>query len=87
MLYWTEGGTVASQQKKKVLGLSLGFLCRVSMFSLCLCGFSLGAPASLSPKTCKLGFQALWAFLKLAVGVTVSVDGSCLCMSYVTAME
>lgn len=43
------------------------------MFSLCLCGFSQGTPASsLSPKICNLGEVAT---LKLSKGVNVSVDG------------
>ena len=45
------------------------FMCGVFMFSQCLCGFSLGSPASShSPKTCRLGF-GLIGDSKLIIGV------------------
>ena len=54
------------------------------MFSLCLSGFSPGAPASShSPKTCKLGFRLI-GHSKLPVDV--SVDG-CLSLSVSPAMN
>ena len=47
-----------------------GFLCGVSMFSLCLCGFPPGSPASShSPKTCLSGefvvLNCLWDWLRV----------------------
>ncbi len=87
----TAGGLISQwiliiNSGQKVLGSTPGWcrtsLCGVCMFSPCLCGFSLGIPASShSPNTCRLtGGDS-----KLPIGVNVCVDG---CLSlYVSPVQ
>ena len=64
-----------------------GFLCGVCIFFLCLCGFSVGNPASShSPNTFKLWVGRLMGHSKLSAGVNVSVDG-CLFLYVSPAMN